>query len=87
MKDTAISADWVVNIQQAYDKLDMMKKTEYAEFGITFDQGLILILILSIRYINWDHWMSLMWVLLVLVCSYFVKFLVYDLIILFCAGN
>ena len=87
VRDTAISANWVVDIQQAYDKLDTDKKTEYEEFGITFDKGLILMLVLPICYINLRSSDVTNGVLLVLVCSYFMKFLVYDLIILFCAGN
>ena len=47
-----ISTSWVVDIQQAYDKLDMKKKAEYAEFGITFNKGLVLMLISPICYVN-----------------------------------
>ena len=52
MKGTAIFARWVVDIQQAYDKLDTKKKAEYAEFGIPFNKGFILMLILPIHYVN-----------------------------------
>ena len=52
MKGTAISTSWVVDIQQAYDKLDTKTKAEYAKFGITFNKGLVLMLILPICYAN-----------------------------------
>ena len=52
MRDTAISANWVVDIEQAFEKLDQDKKTEYKEFGIAFDKGLILMLVSPICYVN-----------------------------------
>ena len=52
MKDTAILADWVGHITQAYDKLEEDTKTDYKKFGIKFDQGLILMRILPIHYSN-----------------------------------
>ena len=52
VKHVAISTDWLVNIQQAYDKLDMKTKTEYEQFGVAFDQRLVLILVQPIRYSN-----------------------------------
>ena len=52
MKGTAISADWVGYIQQAYDRLEEDMETEYKKFGIAFNQGLILMLILPIHNIN-----------------------------------
>ena len=52
MKGTAISSSWVVDIQQAYDKLDMKTKAEYANIGIAFNKGLVLMLVLPLCYSN-----------------------------------
>ena len=52
MKGTAISSSWVVDIQQAYDKLDTKMKAEYAKFGIAFNKGLVLMLVSPLHYSN-----------------------------------
>ena len=82
MKSVAISADWLGNIQQGYDKLDTDTKTKYEKVGVAFDQRLVLMLVQPLRYSNLK---SLDVNNVSFVCT--VKFLVYDLTILFCAGN
>ena len=52
MKSVAVSADWLGNILQGYDKLDMDTKTEYENVGVTFDQRLVLMLVRPLRYSN-----------------------------------
>jgi hypothetical protein len=52
VKSVAISADWLGNILQGYDKLDTDTKTEYENVGVTFDQRLVLMLIRPLRYSN-----------------------------------
>ena len=52
MKSVAISADWLGNIWQGYDKLDMDTKTEYENVGVTFDQRLVLMLVWPLCYSN-----------------------------------
>ena len=52
MKSVAISADWLGNILQGYDKLDTDTKTEYESVGVTFDQRLVLMLVWPLRYSN-----------------------------------
>ena len=89
MKSVAVSADWLGNILQGYDKLDTDTKTEYENVGVTFDQRLVLMLIWPLHYSNLKSLdiNNVSFVLFVLVCFYFMKCLVYDLTILFCAGN
>ena len=52
MKGTAISSSWVVDIQQAYDKLDTKTKAQHAKFGIVFNKGLVFMLISPIHHVN-----------------------------------
>ena len=52
MKSVAVSADWLGNILQGYDKLDMDTKTEYENVGVTFNQRLVLMLIWPLHYSN-----------------------------------
>ena len=52
VKSVAISADWLGNIWQRYDKLDTDTKTEHENVGVAFDQRLVLMLIWPLRYSN-----------------------------------
>ena len=52
MKSVAVSADWLGNILQGYDKLDMDTKTEYENVGVTFNQRLVLMPIRPLHYSN-----------------------------------
>ena len=52
VKHVAISTDWLVNIQDHYNKMNPQTRTEYEQFGVTFDQRLVLILIKPIQYSN-----------------------------------
>ena len=52
MQGTAIQGDWVDQVKQTYDKLPQIIKTEYDKYGIDFNKGLMLILILPIHYSN-----------------------------------
>ena len=52
MQGTVIQGEWVDQVKQAYDKLLQNMKTEYDEYGINFEKGLMLILVLPIHYIN-----------------------------------
>ena len=52
MKSVAISTDWLGNILQGYDKLDMDTKTEYENIGVAFNQRLVLMLVWPLHYSN-----------------------------------
>jgi hypothetical protein len=52
VKSVAVSADWLGNILQGYDKLDTDTKTEYENVGVAFDQRLVLMLVQPLRYSN-----------------------------------
>jgi hypothetical protein len=52
VKSVAVSADWLGNILQGYDKLDTDTKTEYENVGVAFDQRLVLMLVRPLRYSN-----------------------------------
>ena len=52
MKGTAISAEWLGDIQQAKEKLDDTTKNDYEKIGITFNEWLILMPISPICYNN-----------------------------------
>ena len=52
MKSVAISTDWLGNILQGYDKLDMDTKTEYENIGVAFNQRLVLMLVRPLCYSN-----------------------------------
>ena len=52
MKHVAISTDWLVNIQDQYNKMNQDTRTKYEQFGVTFDQRLVLILVQPICYSN-----------------------------------
>ena len=50
MKSVAVSADWLGNIRQGYDKLDTDTKTEYENVGVAFNQRLVLMLVWPLCY-------------------------------------
>ena len=52
MKSVAVSADWLGNIWQGYDKLDTDTKTEYENIGVAFNQRLVLMLVRPLHYSN-----------------------------------
>jgi hypothetical protein len=88
VKSTAVSATWLGLIQSdAKKKLDKTKSDKLKEKGIVFDERLILLLVLPIRYNNLkssDINNVSIGVCFAFVCGIFVF---YDLIILFLAGN
>ena len=88
MKSTAVSATWLGLIQSdAKKKLNEEKTAKLEEKGIIFNERLILMLVLPIRYNNLKS--SDINNVSTCVCFSFVcgVFVFYDLIISFLAGN
>ena len=52
MKDIAASTDWLDNIQNGLKKMNPNTRTEYEKVGVAFDERLVLMLVLPIRYCN-----------------------------------
>ena len=52
VKDIVASADWLDNIQNCLKKMNPETRTEYEKVGVAFDQRLVLMLVLPIRYCN-----------------------------------
>ena len=52
MKDIVASTDWLDNIQNGLKKMNLNTRTEYEKVGVAFNQRLVLMLVLPIRYCN-----------------------------------
>ena len=52
VKYIAASTVWLDNIQNGLNKLNPNTRTEYEKVGVAFDERLVLMLVLPIRYCN-----------------------------------